>query len=182
MKLLNDWKLVSAMLFALSLTAAAFSDQTSGGWSISAGGSGAVSAMTYSNPPTYLNIQEVINIQINSHGLPQGGVVKFKGGVERDLTAGEVTYYWDNLAGAHALWAYLETQGKLASVNVQPGPIQDRYFGKMTRVITKTDKELFGKVERLSDDPDGFSLVIDGACCGALRFERGTVTQMQQMK
>jgi hypothetical protein len=182
MKLLNDKKVIAAILLTTTLFAgAALADQSANGWNLVTGG-GAVTAMSYSNPKTYLNNQEVINLQLNAQGVPQRGIVKFHGGVERDLTSGEVTYYWDDLAGAHALWSYLESQGKLASVDVQSGPIQGRYYGKLTRVTTKTDKELFGKLERLSDNPDGFSLVVDGACCGALRFERGAVTQLQQMK
>jgi hypothetical protein len=114
--------------------------------------------------------------------MPQGGSVKFFGGVERELTAGEATYYFDALGGLHAFWSQLESQGKLVSIDVKAGPIPAQYFGKMTRVVTATDKELIGKLERLSDDPNGFSLVIDGACCWAIRFERSAVSLLQQIK
>jgi hypothetical protein len=174
---------VSALVLSAALTVVSSSSaQAAEGWNISNGSSGEITAMTIANPKTYLSIEQSISIRLNNEGTAQGGTVKFFGGVERELTAAEATYYFGALDGPHTFWSELESRGKLATIDAKAGPIPAQNFGKMTRVVTTTEKELIGKLERLSDDPNGFSLVIDGACCGAIRFERGAVSQMQQIK
>jgi hypothetical protein len=151
------------------------------GWSYSAG-SGDFTKMTIGHPKTYLANEESITIQVNGQDYAQGGSVKFFGGVDRELTPGEAAYYFEALGGLHAFWSMLGSQGRLTTVDVKSGPVASQYYGKITRIETAAGRELIGKLERLTDDSNGFSLVVDGACCGAIRFERGAVSMMQQIK
>jgi hypothetical protein len=178
----NKIRFTLCLPLVVMLAVPLFADQFLDGWSISTGNNGVVTMMSYSNPRTYLNIQEIIKIRLNNQGSPASGSVRFKGGLERDLTQGEVTYYWEYLKGDHALWEFLALQGRLNSFNPQTGQMPDSYFGKMTRVVTKSNSEIFGRLERPTDAGDFFMLQTEGACCGPVHFEKNAVSLIEQMK
>jgi hypothetical protein len=172
------------LLLVVVLAVPLFADQVLDGWNISTGDNGAVVSMSISNPRTYLNIEDIVKIQLNNQGIPVSGRVRFKSGDgERDLIKGEVMFFWENFKGQHALWKYLGSQGRLNSFNPQTEPIPDSYFGKMTRVVVKTTSiELFGILARSQDGQNAFMLQIEGASNGPIHCEKNAVALMQQMK
>jgi hypothetical protein len=153
-------RLASAMAVVAASTA--FSQENIGGWEIGGGVDGSVSRMTYANPATPLNNIAGIQVEINKVGAPLGGSVKFKNGFDRDLLASEVSFYWVNFNGAHALWAFLESQGKLVTFNAQSGAIPDSYYGKTVRIVSKAGKEYFGKIRSGPMVPTGSCLPSKG--------------------
>jgi hypothetical protein len=174
-------KLLSAIILTVAVsTMSVYAEQVFGAWSITTAQNADISA-TCSNPKTSLGIEEAITIRLTNLGIPRGGSAKFRNGFERELTPGETSFYWNDLNGTHAFWSYLETQGKLIAIHPEEGTIPDHSFGKITRIVTRNDKELFGILARVSGNPNEFSLVIDGACCGPVRFEKNAVALMQQM-
>jgi hypothetical protein len=152
------------------------------GWSLTLDNSRNVSMMSVTNPKTYLNIEDEININLNNQGIPISGTVNFKDGVNRDLKQGEVSYYWEVFNGQHALWDYLATLGKLVTINPQTESIPTYFLGKMTKVVTKTNVELFGKLGISPEASDSYILQIDGASGGPVHFEKYAVTIIQQVK
>jgi hypothetical protein len=181
-KLFTPMLLTVVVLMAFPL----FADQLVDGWNLTVGNDGMVTAMSVSNPQTYLKIEEVVKIKIDNQGIPQGGSVKFKmSGFERECPPGEVAFFWENFKGQHALWDYLAAhgaQGKLKSINSQNEAVPASWYGKMTKVVTKNDIELFGTLAVSPDASSVFLLQIEGAGGGPIRLERQAVTLMQQMK
>lgn len=153
----------------------------SDGWAVSAGNGGTYS-MTWQEPPTYLKIEKSISLTLDGRGVPNGGGVKYRDDIDRELTAGEVTYYWEGLNGEQAFWNYLDGLGKLASVNPQSSQIPAAWFGKTAKVVTTGNLVLFGRLTKSNDSREIFTLVVDGACCGPIQFETRAVSQIQEMK
>jgi hypothetical protein len=60
--------------------------------------------------------------------------------------------------------------------------VPDEAYGKVSRLILNSGKQFVGRLAKLSDKPDGFSLTIDGASGGPIQFYNGVVKEIQQMK
>jgi hypothetical protein len=180
--ILNKKLFLKAMLTVFGAAGLICAQQLVDGWSLTLDNSRNVSMMSVTNPKTYLNIEDEININLNNQGIPISGTVNFKDGVNRDLKQGEVSYYWEVFNGQHALWDYLATLGKLVTINPQTESIPTYFLGKMTKVVTKTNVELFGKLGISPEASDSYILQIDGASGGPVHFEKYAVTIIQQVK
>lgn len=162
----------------LAVFFAVYAQDSVEGWSIFKNNTGTIS-MEYENPSTALKIQKNMRIDLDKQLEPSGGAVKFHNGLERDMPKQEAAWYWENFKGRHALWSYLYTNGKLIDI---PASIPEGSYGKNTRIVTITNGEYFGKLQKVSDEPDAVELNIDGACCGPLIISRKMIKLMQQMK
>jgi hypothetical protein len=163
----------------LLLSAVATFSQTNE-WSITADVGKSIIKMTLSNPATTLLIEDQIELQVTNKGYPQSGNIKFRNGISRDCSPGEVTLYWDKFNAKQALWRYFESQGKLVAIS--QSPIPENSYGKMTRVTTQAGKEYFGKLLEISGQTGQFGLINDGACCGPTLFDKNVVSKIQQIK
>lgn len=166
----------------LTVLMAVYAQDSVEGWNIIANGKGQVTSMEYENPSTYLKIQKYMRVDLDNQGNPKGGAVKFLNGFDRDMPKQEATWYWENFNGRHSLWSYLYSKGKLIELPSLSTPLPDSYYGKYTRVVTNSNGEYFGTLQKSQAGSDGFQLVIEGASGGPLIFERIVVKLMQQMK
>jgi hypothetical protein len=174
----------------LLLFSAAFSQQKligSGGWVLAVDPSGEVASMSFTNPKTELNIEASIEITTDNRGMPVSGKVKYRDGIARAFSPEELTVYWDEYKGAHALWSHFASTGKLNAASPDEAQIPAKMFGNFSRVITKNGDELFGKLvpkytlngatgEILSD---WFALDVEGH---EVTFYRHAVAVIQQMR
>ena len=73
--------------FFMTIAAAAcgvFGGPIVGGWTINTDASGGATSLTLSNPRTYLNIEQTIDIVVDYQGAPLRGTVKFRNGVQKE--------------------------------------------------------------------------------------------------
>ncbi|MGA2506036.1 MAG: hypothetical protein ABSF80_00985 [Chitinispirillaceae bacterium] len=156
------------------------SAQEYNGWSFKSNNQGQVVAMTISNPVTYLGIESGVAVEIGADGTPQGGSVKFKDGVERDMSKFEASTYWDVLQGPHALWSYWEAQGKLMTIKTNAA-IPPEWIGAMTRMKALSGKEVIGTLVNVNSQQQ-YSIHVEGEAGGDIPFTMNAVGELQQLK
>ena len=149
------------------------------GWSFKSGNQGQIVTMTISNPGTYLGVEGELTIEIGASGTPQGGVVKFKDGLGRDMSKQEASTYWDEFQGPHELWSYWESQGKLMTLKTNDA-VPANWLGAMTRVITLSGGEVTGTL--LMNNQQQYAIHSESACCGDMTFTMNAVTKLQQLR
>ena len=170
----------AALFLTLAVSAlSALADQVIGSWAIGTDASGGVSSMTLSNPKTYLNIESSVVIAVDYQGTPVRGTVKFNDGVQRDLTAQEVAFFWDDFKGPHALWEYFASINKIDLFNPDDAQIPATMYGRFSRVTTKAGVEYFGKLTEFSTNPDWFVMQIGGS---SVTVYRHAIAAIQQLK
>jgi hypothetical protein len=185
----RNWLMV--LIALLSLAAITIGEQKMVGvygWALAVNANGDVTSMSYANPKTELNIEASIEITLDTYGMPTHGKVVFRDGVSRALNfPEEVTVYWDELKGAHSLWSYFATMGKLNTINPYQTSIPQEMFGRFSRVVTMSGAELFGTLApRYIMNPatgeifsDWFTLDVKG---NPLMMNRHGIDLIQQMK
>ena len=149
------------------------------GWSIKSNNQGAVT-LTMSNPATYMSIESGLSVEIGANGIPQGGAVKFKDGVERDMSKQEASTYMDALMGNHALWSYWEAQGKLTTIKTDAA-IPATWIGAMTRMVPLAGKEVIGTLMNANSQQQ-YSIHVEGESGGDVPFTMNAVSVLQQLK
>lgn len=144
--------------------------------------SGHVASISISNPGTTLNIESEFLISVSPGGTPTSGTITFRDKVQRPMKDGELTFYFQQYGGQTAVWDYYSQHGKTTSFNLGTDKVPDDAYGKISRLILNNGKQFIGRLAKLTDKPDGFSLAVEGACCGPIQFFNGTVKEIQQMK
>jgi hypothetical protein len=173
----RELSLIPALLLSAALGIFAETDEE---WTIISEKNGVVETMSLLNPKTQLRIEAEVRLQLDNQGIPLQGRLKYRNDVSRDLTPNEVKLYWQDFNGERAFWKYLESQGKLVTIN--PTAIPEKAFGKRTKVVDKAGEYLIGKLQSVAGDPNSFALVIDGACCGPIYYQKNAVASLQQIK
>jgi hypothetical protein len=168
---------VSYALAAVVFVRPALATQTIDGWNINTDEKGQISTMSVSTPSTPLGIEQDITLQLSSNLSPSTGTVKFRNGVQRDLKTGEVKYYWTLLAGQHAEWDFLASQGKVSSFDTNAIPSLSS--GVPARVMTQNGKELIGLLVNVHREPTWFLINVDGT---SIYVFPPSVREIQQLK
>jgi hypothetical protein len=158
MRFPGSWMLLGLPLLLL------LAGPSAGGWSVNADANGNVVSMTCSNPATGIQIESKLIFMINAEGKPVSGTIKFKDGVERDMTEGsftkldgEVPLYWDMCRGEDALWDFLRSNDKVDFVDPSKDRIPPAFLFKNSRLIYTDRFVLFGKVTKFGVNPEGFT-------------------------
>jgi hypothetical protein len=143
---------------------------------------GAITSMLYTNLTTYLNIEKEYLFTMNADGTPANCSITFNNGVQRDMKPGEMALHFAQCGGPNTLWDYYKEHGKVVSYSLDNDKLPFSAFGKISRLKLHDGKEYIGRIGKLSDKPDGLSLVIDGASGGPMSFYNNTVKEVEQMK
>ena len=178
------WAGSVAMLWALiALPAASFAgEETFEGLKVTTDNSGRITGMVESNPSTYLGIEAEYAYSVSAEGTPSAGNITFKNGLQRQMKPGELALHFEQSGGLIALWDYYGKHGKTTSYVLASDKVPSDVYGKTVRVILNDGKQYFGKLAKLAGMGEGYSLAIDGACCGPLQMTNNTVKEIQVMK
>jgi hypothetical protein len=150
-----------------------------GNWAVGIDASGGVSALTLSNPKTYLNIESSVVIAVDYQGTPVSGTVTFRDGVQRACTPEEVNFYWNEYKGPHSIWEYFASVNKVDLFNPDDALIPANMYGRFSRIVTKAGIEYFGKLTEFSTNPDWFVMQIQGS---SVTMYRHAIAMIQQLK
>jgi hypothetical protein len=173
---------VSCIAVFSFLPAAAKSGQDTAVWNILSDVQGKVAKMSIVNPRTPLSVEREITLDIDKDGNPVRGDVLFanSASTRRELKPREMMYYWDELKGAHALWDYLSSQeGRLADINPKSAALPLDAFGRQSRIVTDDNREFIGKLNAVPNNPDCFTLDVEGS---QLTVYKIVIREIQQMK
>jgi hypothetical protein len=138
--------------------------------------------MAYTNPPAGLGIVQMLVLDIDANTRATQGHLTFKDGVKREMIKEEVTYYYELLEGPKTVWDHLDAKYQLTKYAPATTPLPDRLAGHFVRVIIQSGKNFFGTLVIESTRPGGFSLAMDGAIGGPIRFENNIVREVQVAK
>jgi hypothetical protein len=167
----------------ITIAAVAFSVSAGpimGGWAINTDPSGGVTSLTLTNPRTYLNVEQSIDITSDYQGTPMHGTVKFRNGLQKDLNyPAEVTFFWDEYKGAHAVWEYFASMNRVELFNPDDAAIPQMMYGRYCRVITKAGTEYFGKLVENPSNTEWFKMDVTG---NSVLMYRHAIAVIQQLK
>jgi hypothetical protein len=150
------------------------------GWTLNLDASGNVTSMILASPKTHLRIESSIEIVIDSQRCPSRGRVKFINSVERDLNfPTETMHFWRDFGGQQALWHYSAASGRLVTFYPNDSLLPASLYGHEVRVISKSGKEYFGKIEKSLNNQDWFIVSINGS---AVPFYRKAINEIQHLK
>jgi hypothetical protein len=161
---------------------AAAGDEHYQGWQLTVDGSGNITAMTFNNPVTSLGIEATFSFTIDNNGIPSSGTIKMKNGLDRPMKPKEMDVDFAECGGPKSIWDYYKDHGKTVSFFPQTDKVPFNGFGKISRLILNNGQEFIGRLSKLSDKIYGYSLAVEGACCGPLQFYNNVVKEIQQMK
>ncbi|HMD68107.1 MAG TPA: hypothetical protein VKF42_04445 [Chitinivibrionales bacterium] len=165
------------------LPAASFAgEETFEGLKLVTDNGGRITAMSVSNPESYLGIEAEYAYSVNADGTPTSGTVTFKNNVQRQMKPGELTLHFEQSGGQVAVWDYYGKHGKTTSYTLASDKLPSDVFGKTARLILNDGKQYVGKLAKLAGMGEGYSLTVEGACCGPLQFTNNTVKEIQVMK
>src|SRR5271157_246426 len=165
------------------LPAASFAgEETFEGLKLVTDNGGRITAMSVSNPESYLGIEAEYTYSVNADGTPTSGTVTFKNNVQRQMKPGELTLHFEQSGGQVAVWDYYGKHGKTTSYTLASDKLPSDVFGKTARLILNDGKQYVGKLAKLAGMGEGYSLTVEGACCGPLQFTNNTVKEIQVMK
>jgi hypothetical protein len=156
-----------------------FAQPPSGQWNAIGDAQGKISKMSITNPHTPAHLEREIAIDIDKDGNPIRGEVTFTDGIKRELKPLETAYYWDELNGAHALWDYLASHGRVTVYASKTATLPLDAFGKQSRVLADDNREFIGRLNALPNNTDWFILDVEGS---SLNVFRGAVREIQQIK
>ncbi len=94
----------------------------------------------------------------------------------------ELALHFAQCGGLIAFWDYCSQHGKTESYVLANDKIPFDAFGKTSRVILNDGKQYVGKIAKLSGLGEGYSVAVDGACCGPLQFTNNTIKEIQVLK
>jgi hypothetical protein len=143
--------------------------------------SGHITSISVSNPGTSLNIESEFLISVSPDGNPTSGSITFKDKIQRPMKSGELTLYFERY-GQTAVWDYYSQHGKTVSFVLGTDKVPSEAYGKISRLILNDGSKHIGRLSKLTDKPDGFSLTMEGASGGPVEFYNGVVKEIQQMK
>jgi len=167
------------LLVLLAGASVVFPQQAVGNWKILAGTDGKAATMSCANPATTLNIETEFDVSVDNTGAPTSGSIKFKNGFQRQMTAGEVAYYFSDLKGDIAYWDFRMGQGTVTSITSGIDPLPTNFVGQQVRAISKDGVNYIGVLSLLSTSPDWFALNIKGSRILCYRY---AIKEIQLLK
>jgi hypothetical protein len=156
--------------------------ETYEGFKITTDNGGRITAMVVNSPDSYLGIEAEYAFTVSPDGTPASCAITFKDNVQRQMKPMELSLHFAQCGGPIAIWDYYGQHGKTVSYTVASDKVPFDVFGKTSRLILNDGKQYVGKLAKLSGLGEGYSLTIDGACCGPLQFTNNTVKEIQVMK
>jgi hypothetical protein len=156
-----------------------FSQQTVDSWKITPGTDGKSATMVFSNPATNLNIESDLDITVDGTGAATSGAIKFKTGLQRQMTPGEVVFYFTEYKGDNAYWNFRQGQGSVVSFTSSTDAIPVGFIGSQVRVFSKDGVIYIGTLSSLPTSPDWFALNVKSS---RILFYRNAVKEIQQLK
>ena len=153
-----------------------------GSWTLETDINARIVSMSYLNPPAGLGIVQMLVLDIDANAKATQGHLTFKNGVKRDMIKEEVTYYYELLEGPKTVWDHLDAKNQVTKYAPATTPLPERLSGHFIRVIIQNGKNFFGTLAFESTRPGGFSLAMDGAIGGPIRFENSIVREVQAAK
>jgi len=174
----------AAMLFVFAVIPglAIAGEESFEGLKITSDNSGHIASISISNPGTFLNIESEFLFSVSQNGTPTSGTITFRDKVQRPMTQGELTFYFQQYGCLSAVWDYCSQHGNTVSFVLANGKVTSEAYGKTSRIILNDGKQFVGRLGKLTDLAEGFSLTIDGASDGPVQFYNGVVKEIQQMK
>jgi hypothetical protein len=166
-------------LFVLTAAAVVCSQQVVDNWKISVGTDGKSAAISFSSPATTLNIESEFEISVDGTGAATSGNIKFKSGFQRQMTPGEVAFYFNDYKGNIAYWDFRLGQGTVNSLTSGIDPISSNFVGQQVRVISKDGVNYFGTLSLMPTSPDWFALNVKGSRILCYRF---AIKEIQMLK
>ncbi|HUI91754.1 MAG TPA: hypothetical protein VLX68_05845 [Chitinivibrionales bacterium] len=157
----------------------AFGQQTFDGWAITPAQDARAATMTYANPSTYLKIESDFVISVDAAGAPASGIIHFKNGFQRAMTAEEIAYYYPEYGGINAYWDFRDKQGTISTFDFATDAIPQTFVGRQVRVISKAGKQYIGLLNLQPSTPGWFSLNVRG---NSVMFEKNAVKEIQAFK
>jgi hypothetical protein len=152
------------------------------GLKVTTDNNGHIASISISNPATTLGIEAEFLISVSPTGTPTNGTVIFTDKIQRPMKDGELTLYFEKYGGQTAVWDYCSQHGKTVSFVIGTDRVPDEAYGKTSRLILNDGKRFIGRLAKLSGVAEGFSVAVEGACCGPIQFSNGTVKEIQQMR
>jgi hypothetical protein len=143
---------------------------------------GRIASISVGNPTTTLNIESEFLISVAPMGSPTSGTITFRDKIQRPMTDGELALYFHEYGGQTAVWDYYSQHGKIASYVLGTDRVPEEAYGKTTRLILNSGKQFIGRLAKLTGVAEGFSISVEGACCGPIQFFNGTVKEIQQTR
>ena len=170
---------VPVMLFLLATASMVCSQQVIDNWKITAGADGKSATIACSNPTTSLNNESEFEISVEGTGTANSGNIKFKNGFQRQMTPGEVAFYFSEYKGEIAYWNFRQGQGSVVSITSGVDPIPSNMVGQQVRTISKDGVNYFGTLSLLPTSPDWFALNIKGSRILCYRY---AIKEIQMLK
>ena len=170
---------IPVLLFLLATAPMAFSQQAVDSWKITPGTDGKSATMVFSNPATNLNIESEFDLTVDGTGAATSGTIKFKTGLQRQMTPGEVVFYFTEYKGDNAYWNFRQGQGSVVSFTSYTDAIPVGFIGSQVRVFSKDGVIYIGTLSTLPTSPDWFALNVKSS---RILFYRNAVKEIQQLK
>ena len=166
-----------------------FAQKVVGVWSVTSGPDGKSVSMVYANPATTLKVESEFSLTVDPMGNPTSGTIKFKNGFQREMTAGEVAFYFMEHKADNAYWDFRESQASVTKFTSATEPLPINFLGQQVRVISKEGVHYIGVLsplakraidpEAASNNPDWFALNIKG---NRLLVYRNAIQEIEQLK
>jgi hypothetical protein len=176
---LTKKNVVPVMSFLLAATSVVWSQQVVDSWKFTVGADGKSTTIGYSTPVTYLNIESEFEISVDGAGAANSGSIKFKNGFQRQMTSGEVAFYFTEYKGDIAYWNFRQAQGTVVSITSGIDPIPANFVGQQVRAISKEGVNYIGILSLLPTSPDWFALNIKGSRILCYRY---AIKEIQMLK
>jgi hypothetical protein len=172
-------KIIFTLFFLFAGSQIASAQQVVDNWKVSVGTDGKSATLVYSNPATSLNIESEFGITVDGTGAATNGNVKFKSGLQRQMTPGETAFYFSENKGDVAYWNFRSGQGTVTSITSGIDPIPSGFVGQQVRAISKDGVNYFGILSLLPTSPDWFALNVKGSRILCYRY---AIKEIQQLK
>lgn len=180
---LTIWKIAAFLAILCGLPLSAFAgEETFEGLDLVTDNTGHVTSISVSNPGTTLNIEKEFVFSLSPDGSPTSGKITFRDNVQRTMKDGELKLYFEQFGGLTAVWDYYSQHGNAVSFNLGSQKVPSDAYGKVSRLILSDGKQLVGRLGKITDQAEGFTLTIEGASGGPIQFYNGVVKEIQQMK
>jgi hypothetical protein len=165
--------------FLLAAASVVSSQQIVDNWKFTVGSDGKSATIAYSNPTTYLSVETQFEISVDGAGAANSGTIKFKNGFQRQMTSGEVAFYYSEYKGDIAYWDFRQGQGTVVSLTSGIDPIPSNFVGQQIRAISKEGMNYIGTLSLLPTSPDWFALNIKGSRILCYRY---AIKELQMLK
>jgi hypothetical protein len=171
--------IIAGISFLVCGSQAIFAQQVIDNWKITPTADGKSATMACTNPNTNLSVEAEIEISVDGAGAATAGTIKFKSGLQRPMTPGEVAFLFVECKAENAYWNFRQNQGSITNITSGIDPLPTGFVGQQVRAISKEGANYFGTLSMLPSSPDWFALTIKTS---RVLFYRNSVKEIQMLK